>query len=98
MLAGIFGVRAGNQLIHWVHPSHQDQPLAGWMTPRYVGQSYRVPPEVVKSAFEMDMNSPPHRISLDRLAAENGMSMDEMQSALDTAVAAWRAASARTGQ
>ena len=93
LLAGFFGGRAVNQFIYWSDPAKLNQPLAGWMTPRYVSRSYQVPPEVVQSAFELD--TPPRRMSLERLAAETGMSIDEMQSALDTAVAVWRAANPR---
>ncbi len=95
VLSGYFGTRAVHQFIYWSDPAKQDQDLAGWMTPRYVGQSYQVPPDVVKSALQMDMDAPPRRISLDRLAAENGMSMQDMQSALEAAVAAWRAENPR---
>jgi hypothetical protein len=94
-LAGFFGVKSISQFIYWSDPQHQDQPLAGWMTPRYVAQSYRVPPEVVQSAFHLDTDAPPRRISLETLAGDNDMTMDEMQARVDMTVAAWRAANPR---
>lgn len=32
-------------------PAHQDQDLAAWMTPRYVAQSYKLPPNVLGPAL-----------------------------------------------
>ena len=94
-LAGFFGFKSVSQFIYWADPQHQDQTLAGWMTPRYVARSYNVPPEVVQAAFALDQDAPPRRISLDTLAAENNVTIDALQSDLDTAVAAWRAANPR---
>lgn len=91
-LACFFGLRAGGQFIYWSNPDHQDQTLAGWMTPRYVSQSYNVPPEVVQSAFDMADDGPPRRVSLETLATEKGMRMEDMQKRIDDAVDAWRAA------
>jgi hypothetical protein len=90
-LMGVFGVRTASQVIYWADPAHQDQPLAGWMTPRYVGQSYDVPREVVQSAFDLPLDAPPRRVSLETLATEHGASMDDMQMRIDAAVADWRA-------
>lgn len=89
-LAGVFGVRSVSQMMYWSNPAKLDQPLQGWMTPRYVGRSYDVPPEVVQQAFDLERPAVPRRMSLDAIAAEKGMSMTEMQSSLDAAVAEWR--------
>lgn len=97
-LAGFFGVRAAAQFIYWSNPDHQDQTLAGWMTPRYVSQSYNVPPQVVQSAFDMADDGPPRRVSLETLAAENGMSMEDLLQQIDDAVDAWRAARPRLNE
>jgi hypothetical protein len=94
-LAGFFGVRAGVQFIYWADPAHQDQDIAGWMTPRYVGQSYQVPPDVIEDALQITRGVTPRRASLDTIAAETDMSMDQMQDSIDRAVAAWRAANPR---
>ena len=91
-IAGYFGVRAAGQFIYWADPAHQDQPLAGWMTPRYVSRSYDVPPPVILDALEMDREAIPRRASLDTIAAEQDMTLDEMQLRVETAVTAWRTA------
>ena len=93
-LAGGFGVQAASQFIYWADPAHQDQPLAGWMTPRYVSRSYDVPPPVILDALEMDRDAAPRRASLETLAAEQEMTLQEMQTRIDAAVSAWRAAKA----
>jgi len=90
-VAGYFGTRSVADFIYWSDPAHFEQPLAGWMTPRYVGGSYQVPREVIQEAFEMTPGGQHRRVSLYSLAEENGMSLDEMQAKLDAAVAAWRA-------
>jgi hypothetical protein len=89
--AGFFGVRATSQFIYWSDPAHSDQSLAGWMTPRYVSRSYEIPPQVIQEALGMRSDAPMRRVSLDRLAAENDMTLDDMQAQLDAYVAAWRA-------
>jgi hypothetical protein len=94
-LAGYFGARTTAQVIYWADPTHQDQTLAGWMTPRYVARSYNVPPEVMREAFFLDPNGPPKRTSVDAIAAINDVSVAELQSRVDEAVTAWRAENPR---
>lgn len=94
-LAGFFGVKSTMQLVYWSDPQHQDQDLAGWMTPRYVARSYDVPPEVVIAAFDLATDAPPRRVSLETLAAQEGVTLDVLQARLDTAIAAWRATNPR---
>ena len=86
---GYFGVKTVSSAIYWMDPAHQDQALAGWMTPRYVGQSYRLPREIVLEALLMDPNAPPRRISISEIADQNGVTMDELQARVDAAVALW---------
>ena len=90
-LSGFFSARAFSQFIYWADPARQDQTLAGWMTPRYVGKSYDSPPEVILEAFDLQQDGNPRRISLDKLSEEKGISLNDMQSQLDVTVARWRA-------
>lgn len=90
-VAGFFGVKTAAQAIYWADPAHQDQQIAAWMTPRYVGQSYRVPPRVIQEALDLDAGRPPGRITLDSIAARQGITLAEMQARVDAAVAYWRA-------
>jgi hypothetical protein len=41
-----FGFQTLTHALYWNYPAHRDQALAGWMTPRYVANSYAIPPEV----------------------------------------------------
>lgn len=90
-LSGFFGVKSVSQFVYWADPQHQDQSLAGWMTPRYIGQSYQVPPEVIFEAFDLSREGPNRRISLETLAADKGLTLQDLQTQVDAAVAAWRA-------
>ncbi|WP_341366309.1 hypothetical protein [Yoonia sp. BS5-3] len=94
---GFFGIKTASHVIYWADPAHQDQPLAAWMTPRYVGQSHQVPPEVVKEAFFLAADGPPRRISIGTIAAEQDMTIAQLQERLDGIVAAWRAANPGRG-
>jgi hypothetical protein len=97
-LAGFFGVRSVSQFIYWSDPARQDQTLAGWMTPRYVGRSYDIPPEIVKEALGLPQQGAPRRVSLETLSEENGISLKEMQAQIDVAAARWRADQASGGK
>lgn len=102
--AGIFGSRIAADMLYWADPAKQDQPLQGWMTPRYVGKSYAVPPEVIMQAFDLRPESGrqnggqdggPRRVSLERLAADHGLTLAELQARLDAAVLSFRLDQAR---
>lgn len=94
-VSGTFAVRTISATIYWMDPAHQDQQLAGWMTPRYVASSYQLPPEVLDEALFIVRGETPRRISLDALAAENNLTLGELQARIDAAAAAWRAELAR---
>lgn len=91
-LASFFGAKSVSQFIYWADPAHQDQPLSAWMTPRYVSQSYDLPPEVVQQAFGMPSEGPPRRVSLETIAAQSDLSIHQLQDRLDQTVASWRMA------
>lgn len=87
---GYFAVKTISSTIYWMDPAHQDQTLAGWMTPRYVAQSYKLPPEVLNRALFL-ADGPPRRRSIDTIAAENGLTLEQLQVRIDAAAAQWRA-------
>lgn len=86
-----FGVRTIGFLIYWNDPRHQDQPLAGWMTPRYVAHSWDVPPEVIGTALGLEGPPKGGPVRLEELAAERGMTMAQLNDMLMTAIEAHRA-------
>ncbi len=87
---GFFGFKSLAATIYWMDPAHQDQPLAGWMTPRYVANSYQLPPEVLGPALFLVKDETPRRISLDAIAKEQDLTLDALQARIDAAAAAWR--------
>tara|TARA_R110002051_G_scaffold52574_2_gene99790 strand:+ start:21672 stop:22031 length:360 start_codon:yes stop_codon:yes gene_type:complete len=91
-----FSVKTTAAMIYWMDPAHQDQELASWMTPRYIAQSYKLPPDVLGPALFLEKDMPPMRMSLGMIADEHNMSMGDMQARIDAAAAAWRAAQDKT--
>ncbi|MEN8894541.1 MAG: hypothetical protein ABF248_00415 [Yoonia sp.] len=87
---GYFALKTVPSTIYWMDPAHQDQPLAGWMTPRYVAQSYKLPPEVLGEALFMVKGDKMRRQSLDTIAAHNDITLAELQARISDAAAAWR--------
>lgn len=90
LAVGWFGFQTISHAIYWNDPAHRDQALAGWMTPRYVAESYQIPPEVVGPALFLRKGEKPRRVSLDAIAEANGVTLSDLQTRIDTAVAAWR--------
>lgn len=86
-----FAINAIAAAIYWNDPRHQDQPLAAWMTPRYVAQSYDIPPDVLGPALFLDPTEPPRRLRLEDIAAANGVTLDTLQQRITDATAAFRA-------
>lgn len=76
---GYFGVRTISSAIYWMDPAHQEQALAGWVTPRYVGQSYNLPRDRVLDALMLDPHDPPRRVSLSEIADLNEMTLQDLQ-------------------
>ncbi len=88
-LALLFAIRAAMFAIHW-HGTPPNPPLAGWMTPRFVSHSWHVPPEVVGNALGLDQEQP-RRVTLDDLATERGLPVEELIGDLQTAIDSFRA-------
>ena len=86
-----FAVTTTASMIYWMDPAHQDQPLAGWMTPRYVSHSYKLPPEIVGSALTIVKGDMLKRQSLGAIALAKGMTLDDMQASIDAIAADFRA-------
>lgn len=90
-VAGYFGFNAIVAAIYWNDPRHRDQPLAAWMTPRYVAQSYDIPPDVLGPALFFQPDDPPRRRRLEHIAAANGVTLRVLQQRVTEATAAFRA-------
>jgi hypothetical protein len=86
-----FSVRATLFLVYWSDPDHRDQPIEGWMTPRYVATSYDLPIEVVTDMLDI-VPEAERRPTLEMLARRKGVPVDDLISELDARIAAWKAA------
>ena len=87
---GFFGVKTITSAVYWMDPAHQNQPIAGWMTPRYVAQSYGLPADVLAPALFLEQG-PPRRLSLDTIMEEQGVSLADLQARIDAATETYRA-------
>lgn len=85
---GYFGVKTIAAAVYWMDPAHQDQPLAPWMTPRYVAQSYGLPRDTIEEIFQLERGVDPPRLRLDRLALEKGLTLEEFQARVEAAALA----------
>lgn len=90
-LAVFFAIRTVTMAVYWSDERHLDQPLAGWMTPRYVSRSWDLPPDIVAGALQLDRTEKPGRQTLADIARDRGVPLDALIAALKTAIRAHRA-------
>jgi len=91
-VTAFFALRMVVAAIRWSDPELRDQPIAGWMTPRYVAMSWQVPPEVIAEALEADAGGSLRGRTLEQIAAARGIPADALAEALKDAITAYRAA------
>lgn len=89
-VACYFAFNAIAAAVYWNDPRHRDQPLAAWMTPRYLALSYSIPPEILGPALFFDPADPPRRLRLDDIADANGVTLDTLQQRITEATTAFR--------
>ncbi|MEP3436538.1 MAG: hypothetical protein ABJN75_07145 [Hoeflea sp.] len=82
-LALVFTIRAGVFFVYW--QQHQDEPIEGWMTVRYIAHSYRVNPEIIHDALELPKTGPDRR-PLIKIARDRGQPLDELTSGIIEAI------------
>lgn len=86
-LTAFFAVRMVVFSIYWGNPDHQNQPLEGWMTPRYVAMSYGLERQEVEQVLGMDPASVA-RVHLNDVLKAQGMTLQELQARIDAIIAA----------
>ena len=91
-----FGARAA---LYWIDASRveREQPVAAWMTPRYIAQSWRVPPGVIIEALGAQ-RSPERPINLRQLADPRGVQVEAVIAAAEAAIAEFHAENSRGGR
>jgi D-serine deaminase-like pyridoxal phosphate-dependent protein len=83
----LFAVRLTVATIVWSNPDRHEQPIAGWMTPRYVSRSWNVEPDVVADALGLETDRTSRRMTIEEIAAAQGRSLDELVLRLESALA-----------
>ena len=77
----VFGSGFVRDTLYFNDPAHRNQDLEPWMTPRYVGMSWDLPPEVLGPLMGLSKDMPrdgrPPR--LDEIAARMGITIEELQ-------------------
>lgn len=72
----LFAVRIVIHAERWNDPALQEQPIAAWMTPGYIGHVYHIPRDTVIEALEAPFPPPDGPMTLAELAAYRGVSVE----------------------
>jgi len=86
--AGIFVVRTVRHAVYWSR--HRDETIRPWMSVGYVAHSYRVPPDVLYRAINLNP-LPRDRRPLRIIAAEQNRPVGAVTADLEKAIADFRA-------
>lgn len=71
------------EALYFADPAHQRQDLEPWMSPRYVGKSWDLPPEVIIAIMELEPGR--GRRTLADVSADLGITLDELRSRVEYA-------------
>lgn len=74
-----FSVQFIARTAYFNDPKHKQQPIEAWMTPRYVGMSYRLPPSEMADVLQLTPAAGP-RPRMGEIAAALGLSLAEVES------------------
>ncbi|MCI2393161.1 hypothetical protein [Aliiroseovarius sediminis] len=97
MAAGVFfGTRTVASWVYWNDPARRDQPIAAWMTPRYVTYSWRIPRKVMIDALGSPNPAEGFR-NFEHLAQDRGIPVDELMMQIEDAIVAFRATQGSSG-
>ncbi|OSQ52071.1 hypothetical protein MGEO_05950 [Marivita geojedonensis] len=83
-----FAVRSVMFWIYWADPAHREEPIAGWMTPRYVAHSWAIPPEVLRDALAVPPDT--RRMTINALAESRGVTPEEIIRQIEAVIAEHR--------
>lgn len=90
LVTTLFALRLIVSIAIWSDPARIDQPVADWMTPRYVARSWDVPPAVLAEALDLPMSGTGRRTTLEEIALRDGREPAEIIADVESAIAAWR--------
>ena len=92
LLASLFfGARAA--MFHWDRPPPGDpaQPVAAWMTPRYIARTWDVPPDILLETLNIERTGDGRPPTLEKIARDRGIPVETLISDVETALRAFRA-------
>ncbi len=87
-----FGTRS---FLHWYDRPplmEREQPVAAWMTPRYVSHAWGVPMHVIRDAIGRPEPGQKGPTSLTQIAEERGVSVEQLLEEVQTAIIVFREA------
>ena len=85
-----FGGRFVMGFLYFQDPAHRNQALEPWMTPKYVGMSWKLPPHVLDDAMGLQKFEG-RRVKLDEVADRLGVTMAELEARVRAAKTAHEA-------
>ncbi len=88
-LAIFFGVGAFRKARDF--DAEKEQPIAAWMTPRYVAHSWDMPRDAMMEILGLEP-PPPGRQTLEDIAADKGIPVEDYIREIEKGIAAFRAA------
>ncbi len=81
----VFAVRAALFAMYWSDPAKFRQPIEGWMTPRYVATSWRIPRPEMDAALGEAMPPKGVRLTLNEIAKESGVPLEVLIERIEAA-------------
>ncbi len=75
---GWFGIGFLTHAKRFNHPAHVQQPLEPWMTPRFVGRSYQIPPKIARELFQVEPGSG-ERPTMATIAEKRGLTLTALE-------------------
>lgn len=71
-------------------PIVNQEPLQGWMTPKYVGKSYGLPPDVLGPLLQLEKGGKGVPVTLEDIAARQGRTLAEIEADIRQAADAFQ--------
>ena len=71
--------------LYWPDPEPHEQPVKGWMTPRYVAHSYDLPPGTVREALGLEALDGERR-TLAEITETSSLTLEAIQRRVNEAV------------
>ena len=78
ILVLVFAVRITLATFYWTDPTHRQQHPEPWMTPRYVAHSWHLPLDEVLGAVGLSERPQVRRRTLEQIAQDRGVPVDQL--------------------